>query len=477
LNPVQQDNPITKLDFYKIWQINNNLKNINLENKNEFLLFLNKLLLINDKLNGFGYNDYAKYNYTKNDCELLPFPTNIGTVNRSLGISVNCKILLLSYAMSQPTTPLILGGDFSKSMFGDPELSTAVFTYINSHPWIQVISINDLINSRALLSSGPLPYQESTPYTSVNQQNTNISGKPNTTKIQNMVHDALLQSPNNQLTALAWKVFIDLTQSASQQLWALKANYVGQIGLILTAAKWVENPGLKIACNTDLDYDGKNECILANDTIIAIIEPDGGYIPFVFAKDAQGIHQIIGPTWEFVVGLSDPSSWNPDLGIRGDSAQMLGAFQDTSDNWNSYNVDLLKGKLEMYGNNIGMHKSIAIYPNRLHVDILNQNKSHSISYIPMVIDPWFRYTLGWGDYYFSKNEPFIIQWGITSGEKVDILATNPIKVFSFNDSRSALAYPEDPNYDYSQGHYLPYPMSVANLITTENYSVDIIINP
>ena len=50
--------------------------------------------------------------------------------------------------------------------------------------------------------------------------------------------------------------------------------------------------------------------------IFIVIEKDGGYIPFVFTRDAQGIHQIIGPTWEFIIGLSDPSSWDIKLGVR-----------------------------------------------------------------------------------------------------------------------------------------------------------------
>jgi hypothetical protein len=177
------------------------------------------------------------------------------------------------------------------------------------------------------------------------------------------------------------------------------------------------------------------------------------------------------------VGLGDASSWNPDLGVRSDSAQLLGAFQDKFDDWNRYNVNITANKLELYKDDMAMYKSITLLSNSLRIDILNPDQFHGISIIPLVIDPWFRYTSGWGDFYVKISEPFNIQWGIINGEQVEIRSTSPLSVFSFNDTRAALSYPEDPNYEYSQGHYLPYPMSVAEISTIENYSIDIIINP
>jgi hypothetical protein len=49
--------------------------------------------------------------------------------------------------------------------------------------------------------------------------------------------------------------------------------------------------------------------------------------------------------------------------------------------------------------------------------------------------------------------------------------------YPFNATREALSNPEDPNFDYSRGHYLPYPMALAEITASGEYSVDVIINP
>ena len=127
---------------------------------------------------------------------------------------------------------------------------------------------------------------------------------------------------------------------------------------------------------------------------------------------------------------------------------------------------------------MAMRKSVLILPNSLHIEIRNLDKSPSNNYIPLVVDPWIRYTTpGWGDLYTSIKSPFGFRWGINSGEEVEIKSTTQITGFSFNATHTELAYPEDPNFDYSRGHYLPFPMALAEINTTDNYSVDIIINP
>jgi hypothetical protein len=239
----------------------------------------------------------------------------------------------------------------------------------------------------------------------------------------------------------------------------------------------VEDPRPQETCSIDLDFDGSTECILANTNIFAIIEPEGAYIPFIFAKDLQGIHQIIGPTWEFLVGLSDISAWKPALDVRGDPEQLLGAFQDSFDNWNKYNLDINGYTVSLYNEEMAMRKSFTIFPDSLHVDLHNPIQFPNSSMLPLVIDPWLRYTSGWGDIYIKHLQPFTIQWGIKAGEMVEIRSTNTLNAFSFIDTRASLVYPEDPNFDYLPGHYLPYPMSVVSINASESYSVDIIINP
>jgi hypothetical protein len=339
------------------------------------------------------------------------------------------------------------------------------------------MSIEDLVTDSKLIQTNSLAYDTGQPSNSKITQQSNLGNFSNSSIVQSDVYDSLLRSPKNQISVLAWEVYSSLMQPGNPELLSLRSIYVGQIGEIVAAADWAENTIPLDTCSLDLDYDGLNECILANHNIFVIIEPEGGYIPFIFTKDDRGIHQIIGPTWEFMVGLSDSSTWTPDLGVRGDSAQILGAFQDNFNDWNIYDVSILENDINMYSDKMTIRKSLTIYPQRLHIDIQNLNQLQVNSYIPLVIDPWIRYTSGWGDLYITSKSSNIFLWGIKSLEMAEVRSTNLINAFTFNATRSALSYPEDPNYDYSLGHYLPYPMALVKINASENYTIDIILNP
>lgn len=110
----------------------------NVTNNAMFLLWsYYKLGYIDDK--SFGDYGYAQFNNLISGCELTPTFEYLQQPIED--ISLECKILLFSYANNQITSPLVLGGDFSKSVLGDPALSTEVFSYIAEHPWLQVLTI------------------------------------------------------------------------------------------------------------------------------------------------------------------------------------------------------------------------------------------------------------------------------------------------------------------------------------------------
>ena len=56
------------------------------------------------------------------------------------------------------------------------------------------------------------------------------------------VYAALFQSPKNQLTDLAWQVYYSLLEPGSPELLSLEGNYIGQIGVDLTAANGLKIP-------------------------------------------------------------------------------------------------------------------------------------------------------------------------------------------------------------------------------------------
>jgi hypothetical protein len=460
---------------YPDWIINNDLNNIDMRSNSNFYLLLNN---VDYKYNGkidFGDNDYAQYTRNQFDCDLLP--TNQVSDIPTGNLSLNCKRLFLSSAYVRSPSPLVLGGDFTKSILGDPLISTEVFSYIAAHPWIQVVTIQDLATSGDLLSGIPLPAQDSLTTKEHDVEQSVVATDDRSSTIQTEVYTALLKSPRNQLTDLAWQVYDSLLEPGSPELVSLRENYIGQIGEILAAANWAKAPTNIHSCQLDLDYDDVNECILANDHIFTVIEPDGGYIPFVFSTDDHGIHQVIGPTWEFMTGFSDPSSWDIGLGVRADSDQILGALQDNFNNWNSYFINIEDEVIRLYDVDMAMRKSVYIYPDKIRIDILSTEPSQITPYIPLVIDPWHRFTPHWGDSYTGAEDSSGFRWGIIHGEMVGIFSTPPVTSFTFNATRKALAFPEDPNFDYSRGHYLPYPMALVELTSPDNISVDIVLNP
>ncbi len=464
-------------DANKIWQITSNLEtNRDLEN-NTFVLFKNSFDFFINYNYKVGNNDYAKYNNIIDECDLSPQFLGSSLINHSNHLSVACKQLFLLHALSDSTAPLILGGDFSKSVMGDPGYSAEVFSYIREHPWLQTYTLEDLISSPQFVKPGFVSSATNNQPSTDGVQSLVSPGSSAVAVIYDKVHEALLQAPRNRLSDLAWKIYVDLSQPTTPRLLSLRTNYVGQIGMVLSAANWADNPGSLQNCDNDLDYDGVNECILSNTNLFAIIEPDGGYIPFVFSSDGKGLHQIIGPTWEFIVGLSDSSTWNIDLGVRSDAGQFLGAFQDPFTSWNRYNVELSENKVILENNAKTISRTISLYPDYIHIDIRNNDQLTDKAIIPLVVDPWRRYAPGWGDLYAKTIDRYNLYWGIYPGEMVEIRSTNPLTASTFNDTHSVLLQPEDPNFDYSPGHYLPFPMAIAYLDASENYAIDIKINP
>jgi hypothetical protein len=63
---------------------------------------------------------------------------------------------------------------------------------------------------------------------------------------------------NNKITDLAKYVYSSLSFSACNDTMPLANNYIGQVGHILEASKWAENPGPISQCNQDIDDEQIN---------------------------------------------------------------------------------------------------------------------------------------------------------------------------------------------------------------------------
>jgi hypothetical protein len=425
------------------------------------------------KLNDIG-NDYA-HSYTNYETcfQFSEIPSD--SISFS-GLFNECKSRLISNGFNKFPDPVVLGGDFQSSMLGDPAALSNINSYIFNHPWIQVLKQQDIQTSMGKFVSSMLPGNSDNVINMSSSQSV-LEDKYSFRQVNQDIYSALITAPENQLSDLAWKIFEKLSYPTASELIPLGNSYIGQIGLILTAARWVNQPEAISSCKSDLDFDGELECVLASNNIFIIIEPKGSYVPFIFSRDEQGAHQIVGPTWEFMLGISDPSTWDLSLGIRSDSAQILGAFVDDFNKWDNSEIITLNNSITFTNSSMSLYKSFILTENGVLVKFSDKKMPNNGTQIPLVLDPWTRYSEDWGDKYKYQATANGIEWKIDSGKVIEVQSNNLLTIIPFNMTHDALARPEDPNFDYGRGHYLPFPIALIEFLPAESYQIDIVINP
>ncbi len=109
--------------------------------------------------------------------------------------------------------------------------------------------------------------------------------------------------------------------------------------------------------------------------------------------------------------------------------------------------------------------------------IAYQTQEPVTTQIPLLVDPDSRFTPGWAGNYIRQNTPDSITWGLKNGPKVEIQSTGDMKFHAFNESLSLLKAPEDPDFEYPPGHYVPFPMAVAEIKMDGSSTVQIIYSP
>jgi hypothetical protein len=60
---------------------------------------------------------------------------------------------------------------------------------------------------------------------------------------------------------------------------------------------------------------------------------------------------------------------------------------------------------------------------------------------------------------------------------LEVLTDSSISAQMFTDSRGHLSIPEDPNFDYPKGHYLPFPMALLELESQGDFTVQFTLSP
>jgi hypothetical protein len=380
------------------------------------------------------------------------------------GLSLNIRKKLINGIVQNYNHEIyqILGGNLSESTWGDPESVSATIGYIAEHPWMKPMNIDDIMAMRKMRMDSTSEFIDSNDPSSP-QMNHSIEF----TQILNSNIDIF----NNQFFKTTWESFISLflpLPPESDKLRELRKNYYFQIEHLFNASRWAEEPFSLNDCNIDSDNDGQFECVLASKNYYAVFEKAGARLVFLFVRTIKEgeimpeIHQVIGPTSQFLVGIDDPITWNLEAGEASDSNGIHGAFSDSIHKWDLYRSSLVSPeKIIFSSNDRTSTKSFKFEDN--HITIEYTNVPPMTIQIPIVLDPWVRFSSDWGNLYWENQISDGWIWGLSDDIEVKITSNGTVKIKPFISSKHTLQERENPNLGYPPGHFIPFPIAVIEI--------------
>jgi len=384
------------------------------------------------------------------------------------GLPLTIRNQLLNNALTRDANPasyplLVLGGDLQTSAFADPASAAATLSYIANHPWIKPLNRDDLHVLPRKTEPQFLP---------------GITNRSDTALFSPSPILSILPEPDinqsNPLYLAAWDSALSLYAPLPPEptnLPQLRSGYSGQPGILLAAAHWADEPHSRQDCQSDLDLDGIPECILSSEDQFAVIDQLGARLIAYFYQSDSGVHQLIAPTAQLIVGLGDPSTWQLDALDGADPAGMHGAFADTPPPWSRYLPTSNGDGITFTSPDQRIMKTYTLNVDGLA--IAYQSSESAVSRIPIAIDPWLRFSPGWSDQHRYQPIEGGYRFAAANNGAIEVLSNLPLRVFSFTDSLSVLDSPEDPNFDYPRGHYLPFPFTVIEFDGQGDFWFDI----
>lgn len=240
---------------------------------------------------------------------------------------------------------------------------------------------------------------------------------------------------------------------------ALAQNYAWIDPALEQAALWAQNPAPLAAC--------RDLCVLASDTFYAVFNPRGGRLVFFFA----GSEQVIGPTAQFFIGLSDRSQWDLSKGEAADPAQIMGAFADADDAFRPYLPEITENAIRFVAAE-GREKTYHLTEAGLQAAFSEPLETQ----IPLALSPQIRFTPGWTRKYGLERLPDGILYQVAGGPmvRIQVSAGQVRAVDSFLDAIPFIASPENPNLELSPGFFLPFPLTVVHVFVSH---VSITVRP
>ncbi len=394
---------------------------------------------------------------------MIPFsPQLTGEIQQAsrIGPTLLTRQQLVSQALEnshneKSTSVLVLGGDLVATTWGDPQSVRETLRYISAHPWIKPLTASD-INTHATM-----------PWTSTNEIAI-TTDLPIFDSVTNSLISELPNAVNDPLVGEAWHSYADLLSPVYplvDELMTLRANYAGHVLLLLAASRWNAAPTLLSSCQEDLDLDGELECVLANEYMLGFFNMDEGTLTHLFSRSESGmVHQWIAPSAQFTTATSDPSLWQVDAGPHADPDVIPGAFAETG---GSYTASISENSIAF--ERPGVSKVYRITDHSL--ELAYKSERSAVLYIPVVVDPWLRFMPGWVDTVQINRADQQITWISPGSAQLSINTDVPFTLDTYRDTWDLMGAPENPNYDYPTGHYLPFPVSLLTLISSGNASL------
>lgn len=384
---------------------------------------------------------------------------------------------------------LLLGGNLTRSTWGEPLAARNTLLYLSEHPWVWMMTSHDLLpphNTPSQETFHEEPSFAPVSYVPYTPQGIPLSSGLTAEQIQAALLDELSRLAPGAVTQQAWESYYSLLSPVYQMpadLAYLRSNYLGQVGYLIAAAQWTTTGIAEICseieeniCLSDVDWDGLDEIILADKSTYTILEKEGGYIPVAFTKSHDQVHQFIAPSSQFTVGLSDSTLWDYTKGIAGDPSLLRGAYSDTlagtnTPSWEVFQVQYAKNQVYFRSPNGALIKSFNLTPSGM----IASYKTDALVTVqmPVLVNPEDRYLPDWSNNFCSTVLSQAWLWGLCQGSQVIIQTSSEITGYAFSDSYLKMQQPEDPNYAYPPGHFLPFPMGLGLVNSLGEYNIQI----
>lgn len=362
------------------------------------------------------------------------------------GLSLAARRLLATAAASPQPPLMALGGSLPSSPWGAPELAQAGLRDLRSRPWIRLLDAAGV----AALPTGQPPALAEAPHQPERQRSVSpISAASSTLEQAYRQACRALQAP---------------LEPSPPELLPLRQVYRRQVELLHTAAAWELNPAARLDCAADLDGDGLPECWLSSEQVLAVFQPEDAVLSYLFIRQAGQVHQVIGPSSQFVVGQSDPSGWRlePSAGLHADPAVLTGAFALAGPCLARPSADLLEFDCP------SSRSQYRLLPAGLEIRVQADSRLGELR-LPLALDPWQRWQPGWvASYSFqpladgqlaslADGAALIVTARLASGEAA------PAQLSAFLDALPDMGRREDPNREPPLGFYLPFPLALLSV--------------